>query len=276
MTSGRDWRPTRAPGLGLHAREVTLGPGRGADEQVARLDVAAVGQRMRHVARSERQLARARGDEVVADLERQLALDHVERLVEVVRVQVWPLGAGRDHDVDRGDDAVGLFAASRTWVWSFIGFSCEAEVAQERHDEQGNGGIGAAVRKTVWRASPVRVGGEQRAEHRDADGPPRARKAFAEPVAMPMSERVAAFCTATVRTWRPCRSRSEDDQEQRAVAREVSHPCPRQQQRRTSARGRPPGTACSGRCARSTGPKAWCWRSRRAAAAATACRSRSR
>ena len=73
-------------------------PGRCADEHVARGHVAVIGERMGHVARGEGDFARTLGHECVLDLEEQLALEHVEGLVEVVRVQ---RGAGivrRDHD----------------------------------------------------------------------------------------------------------------------------------------------------------------------------------
>src|SRR3954452_12209827 len=70
-------------------REVALEPGRRADEQIARVRVAVVGECMGDVARSERKLARAPGEPLTRDLEDQLAVEHVEGLVEVVRVQGW-------------------------------------------------------------------------------------------------------------------------------------------------------------------------------------------
>src|SRR3954454_22334953 len=68
-------------------REVALEPGRRADEQIARVRVAVVGERVGDVARSERELACAPGEPLVVDLEDQLALEYVERFVEVVGVQ---------------------------------------------------------------------------------------------------------------------------------------------------------------------------------------------
>ena len=95
------------------ARPVALEARGRADEHVARGRVAVVGQRVGYVARGEGELARALGDEGVLDLEDQLALEHVEGLVEVVRVQRGAGAVRRDHDLGHGHVAVGLLAAQQ-------------------------------------------------------------------------------------------------------------------------------------------------------------------
>ena len=107
-------RPVRrldALRFGGGPREVALEPGRRADEQIASLRVAVVGERVDDVARSERKLAHAPGEPLVPDLEDQLAFEHVERLVEVVHVQ-GRAGATRNDDVlHHRDMTCGLLAA---------------------------------------------------------------------------------------------------------------------------------------------------------------------
>src|SRR5687768_4603547 len=66
--------------------EVALEPGRRADDQGPRGRAAEVGERVVRPARREDGLARPAGDELVAELERELALDDVEQLVEGVVV----------------------------------------------------------------------------------------------------------------------------------------------------------------------------------------------
>jgi hypothetical protein len=60
---------------------------------------------------SERDLAPALRHELVLDLEDELALEHVERLVEVMRVQIWAFRARRDDVLDHGYVPAGLLAA---------------------------------------------------------------------------------------------------------------------------------------------------------------------
>ena len=69
------------------AGEVALEAGRRAQQQVARRRVAEVGERVRDAAGREGQRARPGGEELVAQLERELAVEDVERLVELVVVQ---------------------------------------------------------------------------------------------------------------------------------------------------------------------------------------------
>jgi hypothetical protein len=68
---------------------------------------------MGHIARRERELARALGDELVLDLEDQLAFEHVERLVEVVRVQGRAGGLRGDHDLGHREVTARLLAAQQ-------------------------------------------------------------------------------------------------------------------------------------------------------------------
>src|SRR3954452_12461025 len=93
--------------------EVALEPGRRADEQIARVRFAVVGERVSDIARSERELAGAPGEPLAVDLEDELAFEHVERLVEVVHVQ-GRAGAARADDVlHHRDVATGLLAAQQ-------------------------------------------------------------------------------------------------------------------------------------------------------------------
>jgi hypothetical protein len=62
-------------------------------------------------ARREDELARAGDDHVIAELEGQLALEHVERLVEVVVVQRRPRPPGRERVEDQRRVAAALLAA---------------------------------------------------------------------------------------------------------------------------------------------------------------------
>jgi hypothetical protein len=101
--------------LGRDARPVALKPRGSADEHVARGRVAVVGQRVRHVARGEGELAGALGRERVLDLEDELAFEYVVDLVEVVGVQRGAGGARRWLDVGYGDLATGLLCAASRW-----------------------------------------------------------------------------------------------------------------------------------------------------------------
>src|SRR5215216_5635801 len=83
-------RPLRRldPGrLGGDVRPVALEARGRAGQQIARGRVAVIGQRVGSVARGEGEFARGLRFELVLDLEDQLALEQVEGLVEVVRVQ---------------------------------------------------------------------------------------------------------------------------------------------------------------------------------------------
>jgi len=62
-----------------------------------------VGERVGDVARGEREFAGALGAQPVLDLEDQLALEHVERLVEVVRVQGRTCASGGNHHLHHRD-----------------------------------------------------------------------------------------------------------------------------------------------------------------------------
>src|SRR5215211_8452285 len=109
-------RPLRRldPGrLGGDASPVALEARGRTDQQVARGRVAVIGQRVGYVARGEDELARALGHERLLDLEDQLALEQVEGLVEVVRVQRGAGAVRRDHDLDHGHVATGLLAAQQ-------------------------------------------------------------------------------------------------------------------------------------------------------------------
>ena len=84
----QDGRVERAPGrrqllgrrrLGDLAHEGVEPGGRGDQQPAGLLGLDAVG--VRHVARGERRLAGAEDDPLAADEQRQLALEHVERLV---------------------------------------------------------------------------------------------------------------------------------------------------------------------------------------------------
>src|SRR5918994_3865555 len=108
-------RPVRPPGAlrsGRAPREVALEPGRRADEQVARICLAVVGQGVGDIARGERELACAPGEHLVLNLEDQLAFEEVERLVEVVRVQGWA-GAVRGDDILHHRDLTARLLASQ-------------------------------------------------------------------------------------------------------------------------------------------------------------------
>src|SRR4051812_17222901 len=77
-------RPLRRldPGrLRGNAGPVPLETRGGADEHVARGRVGLVGQRVRHVAWGEGKLARGLGQQLLVDLEDELALEYVEDLV---------------------------------------------------------------------------------------------------------------------------------------------------------------------------------------------------
>jgi hypothetical protein len=93
--------------LGLAQVEVALEPGGCADQQVARGGVAVVGDGVHGVAGREGDAARARGDDVPAELQGQGAVEDVPGLVESVVVQRRagpPCGHGVLHqaDVPRG------------------------------------------------------------------------------------------------------------------------------------------------------------------------------
>ena len=119
-----DWlqRPLRRvdPGrLGGDARPVALEARGRADQHVARGRVAVVGERVRHAARGEGELARALGDDGIVDLEDQLALEYVEGLVEVVRVQ-WGAGVGGGTTISVTDTLPSVSSLrSRTFVVRF-------------------------------------------------------------------------------------------------------------------------------------------------------------
>ena len=76
--------------LGGDPVEVALEPGRRDGEEVARAGAAQGCEHVRNPARREQQRARAGVQPLVAERERQLALEHVERLVEVVVMQRRP------------------------------------------------------------------------------------------------------------------------------------------------------------------------------------------
>jgi hypothetical protein len=79
---------------GRAAGELALEPGRRAHDEEARRAIAPVGERVRSAARGEGDLARSGRDELVAELEDELALEDVEGFVEGVRVQRRPFAPG--------------------------------------------------------------------------------------------------------------------------------------------------------------------------------------
>src|SRR4051794_27156689 len=96
-------RPVRSLGAGLlgpDAREVALEAARSADEQVAGRLGPEVGERVRRPPRRKYRLATARGQVLVTELERELPVEDVERLVEVVPVERRPRPAGWDQVLD--------------------------------------------------------------------------------------------------------------------------------------------------------------------------------
>ena len=156
-----------------------------------------VGERVDAVARRERERARAGGEPLVGDLERELAVEHVERLVELVVVQRRPGPAGRDRVAHDRDAAV---ASARCAAGPRCGMAWEApcssrgrrpsrasrsrrpqrDLAQQQHDQQPERGERRGdqehgLERVARRAAARRAGaappaaGEDRAEHRDAD-----------------------------------------------------------------------------------------------------------
>jgi hypothetical protein len=99
--------------LGGNPVEVALEPARGADEEVARGSVRQVGERVVVAAAGECERALRRRGLLVTHLEGQLAIEHAERLVEVVPVQRRPLPPRRDGVLDNGDRAAGLLTAQQ-------------------------------------------------------------------------------------------------------------------------------------------------------------------
>src|SRR5215207_8136231 len=86
-----------APGLlGREPVEVTLETGGRADDQGPRVGAAQIGKGVRDVARSESQLPLLPCEDLILELEGELAVEYVERLVEVVVVQRWSREAGAD------------------------------------------------------------------------------------------------------------------------------------------------------------------------------------
>src|SRR4051794_34034467 len=100
-------------GSGGSPCEMALESGWRADEQIARVRFAVVGERVSDIARSERELAGAPGESLAVDLEDQLAVKHVERLVEVVHMQRRAAAARADDVLHHRDVARGLLAAEQ-------------------------------------------------------------------------------------------------------------------------------------------------------------------
>jgi hypothetical protein len=105
-----------------------LGAGRGgADRPDERLEArrrrgheragaaVAVAQRVRHAPGRDHRVSGAQHVDLVADPQRELALEHVEGLVAVAMDVERRLVAGRADHLDQGEGAAGLRAASPTW-----------------------------------------------------------------------------------------------------------------------------------------------------------------
>lgn len=90
VPSGDGWRAYSGGASPRRSAARRAKPGRGADDQETGAAVAQVGERMGHAARGERQPAGSDANELVAQLERELALENVKRLVEVVPVERRP------------------------------------------------------------------------------------------------------------------------------------------------------------------------------------------
>ena len=95
--------------IGRRVEAALEAPGR-AQQQVPRRRVAVVRERVDRPAGSVHQRRRATGHALVAELEGQLALEHVERLGERVVVQRRACPARRDGDLDRPEGRVALGA----------------------------------------------------------------------------------------------------------------------------------------------------------------------
>src|SRR4051794_11972171 len=117
VSPSRRWaaRRRRTSGTARAARDRTAARSRPActHEQVARGGAAAVRERVVAAARGERDRAGAGGRQLVAELERELALEDVERLVEFVVMQ-RRAGPARGHgDLDDPDAVVAVPGAQQ-------------------------------------------------------------------------------------------------------------------------------------------------------------------
>ena len=99
--------PPRWPGPPLHHHDFDEAFYVLEGELIFQVDDALVTKGAGELAFAPRNVAHAR----LVDLEEQLALEHVEGLVEVVRVQRRSRAARRDHDLGHGHVAAGLLAA---------------------------------------------------------------------------------------------------------------------------------------------------------------------
>jgi len=63
-------------------------------------------------ARGERYLAGALGDDLIGHLERELAREHIERLVPTVMVERRPLPGRRNRILEESDEFIAVLASS--------------------------------------------------------------------------------------------------------------------------------------------------------------------
>src|SRR5215213_2325551 len=192
--------------LGRQAVEVALEPRRRADDERACLGAAEVGEGVRRAPGRERELPRARRPHLLAGLEGQLALQHVEALVEPgMDVERRAGEVGRDDLVDHRQPAPALLAA-------------QEDADGGAHDERSpsrSTAAGSATRTSAASAAtpapPNRVACTAPATGWPAAAktapraaapaaPPKARKNDVVEVATPIRARSTPFWTATTRS----------------------------------------------------------------------------
>ena len=107
---------TMVSGIGLEASggdavEIALAGGRRADDQRPHVGAAEVGEVVRDVAGSEGEFCASPREELILELKGELAVEHVERLVEVVVMQRRPRETGGNDIVHNGEVPSALLAA---------------------------------------------------------------------------------------------------------------------------------------------------------------------
>jgi transposase len=97
--------------LGREPREVALEAGRCAEEEIAGVGIALVGEGMGDSARGEDDLTSRGARQRLLELEGELAAEHVEGLVELMGMQGRPAPLPGDRVLDHRDLAAGLLAS---------------------------------------------------------------------------------------------------------------------------------------------------------------------
>ena len=173
--------------------EVALEARRRAEQQVARRRVAEVRERVRDAAGREGERPRPGGEELVAELEGQLAVEDVERLVERVVVQRRALPAARARVFSTAEIAPAVCSPRSSTVvlnpeaigppYDLRLSVCRGSSGRRRTTRSASAASGAATRKTAWtpsmtsaRARARRVRAGSRREHGAEDGGARPRR----------------------------------------------------------------------------------------------------